>query len=84
MVYDKEPFPTDAVQSVMQGRRVWRAAHYMAAMGLWPPTSGPVFPGLLMQFVHDLRGLLSRCPAVMNCYYLECRSGDVYTNSNIV
>ena len=41
-------------------------------------------PGLLMQFLHVLRGLFSRCPAVMNYYYLECRSGDVYTNSNIV
>ena len=45
MVYDKEPFPTDAVQFVTPGRRVRRAAHYMAAMGLWRPTSGPVFPG---------------------------------------
>ena len=38
MMYDKEPFPTDAVQFVTPG-------HYMAAMGLWRPTSGPVFPG---------------------------------------
>ena len=45
MVYDKEPYPTDAVQFVTPGRRVRRAAHYMAAMGLWRPTSGPVFPG---------------------------------------
>ena len=45
MVYDKEPFPTDAVQFVTPGRRVRRAAHYMAAMGLWRPISGPVFPG---------------------------------------
>ena len=45
MVYDKEPFSTDAVQFVTPGRRVRRAAHYMAAMGLWRPTSGPVFPG---------------------------------------
>ena len=44
-VYNKEPFPTDAVQFVTPGRRVRRAAHYMAAMGLWRPTSGPVFPG---------------------------------------
>ena len=45
MVYGKAPFPTDAVQFVTPGRRVRRAAHYMAAMGLWRPTSGPVFPG---------------------------------------
>ena len=38
-VYEKEPFPTDAVKFVTPGRRVWRAAHYMAAMGLWHPTS---------------------------------------------
>ena len=45
MVYDKPPFPTDAVEFVTPGRRVRRAAHYMAAMGLWRPTSAPVFPG---------------------------------------
>ena len=44
-VYDKEPFPIDAVEFVMLVRRVRRAAFYMAAMGLWRPTSGPVFPG---------------------------------------
>ena len=45
MVYDKAPFPIDAVQFVTPGCRVRRAAHYMTAMGLWRPTSGPVFPG---------------------------------------
>ena len=30
--YDMEPFPTDAVNFVTPGRRVRRAAHYMAAM----------------------------------------------------
>ena len=45
MVYDKPPFPTDAVEFVTPGRKVRRAAHYMAAMGLWRPTSAPVFPG---------------------------------------
>ena len=44
-VYAREPFPTDAVNFVTPGRRVRRAAHYMAAMGLWRPTSAPVFPG---------------------------------------
>ena len=44
-VYDREPFPTSAVDLVTPGRRVRRAAHYMAAMGLWRPTSAPVFPG---------------------------------------
>ena len=44
-VYAREPFPTDTVHFVTPGRRVRRAAHYMAAMGLWRPTSSPVFPG---------------------------------------
>ena len=44
-VHDREPFPIDAVDLVTPGRRVRRAAHYMAAMGLWRPTSAPVFPG---------------------------------------
>ena len=44
-VYDREPFLTSAVDFVKPGRRVRRAAHYMAAMGLWRPTSAPVFPG---------------------------------------
>ena len=43
-VYDREPFPTSAVDFVKPGCRVRRAAHYMAAMGLWRPTSAPVFP----------------------------------------
>ena len=58
MVYDKEPFPTDAVQFVTPGRRVRRAAHYMAAMGLWRPTSGPVFPGPIP---------VSSCNSCMSC-----------------
>ena len=35
MVYEREPFPTRAVDFVKPGRRVRRAAHYMASMGLW-------------------------------------------------
>ena len=58
MVYDKEPFPTDAVQFVTPGRRVRCAAHYMAAMGLWRPTSGPVFPGPIP---------VSSCNSCMSC-----------------
>ena len=57
VVYDKEPFPTDAIQYVTPGR-VRRAAHYMAAMGLWRPTSGPVFPGPVP---------LSSCNSCMSC-----------------
>ena len=44
-VHERAPFPTRAVDFVKPGRRVRRAAHYMAAMGLWRPTSDPVFPG---------------------------------------
>ena len=47
VVYEKEPFPAEAVQYVTPARRVRRAAHYMAAMGMWRPTTGPVFPGPL-------------------------------------
>ena len=32
VVYEKEPFPTEAVQYITPARRVRRAAHYMAAM----------------------------------------------------
>ena len=37
--FDREPFPTEAVQFVVPSHRVRRAAHYMAAMGLWRPPS---------------------------------------------
>ena len=57
-VYAKEPFPTDAVTFVTPGRRVRRAAHYMAAMGLWRPTSALVFPGPIS---------VSSCNSCMAC-----------------
>ena len=44
-VHERAPFPTRAIDFVKPGRRVRRAAHYMAVMGLWRPTSAPVFPG---------------------------------------
>ena len=37
MAFDQEPFPTEAAQFVAPSHRVQRAAHYMAAMGLWRP-----------------------------------------------
>ena len=58
VVYDKKPFPTDAIQYVTPVCRVRRAAHYMAAMGLWRPTSGPVFPGPVP---------VSSCNSCMSC-----------------
>ena len=57
-VYAREPFPTDAVNFVTPGCRVRRAAHYMAAMGLWRPTSAPVFPGPIS---------VSSCNSCMAC-----------------
>ena len=39
MAFDREPFPAEAVQFVAPSHRVRRAAHYMAAMGLWRPPS---------------------------------------------
>ena len=57
-VYAREPFPTDAVHFLTPGRRVRCAAHYMAAMGLWRPTSAPVFPGPIS---------VSSCNSCMAC-----------------
>ena len=57
-VYEREPFPTTAVDLVTPGRRIRRAAHYMAAMGLWRPTSAPVFPGPIS---------VSSCNSCMTC-----------------
>ena len=42
-IHEREPFPTEAVDLVTPGRPVRRAAHYMAAMGLWRPTSAQCF-----------------------------------------
>ena len=39
VTFDREPFPSDAVQNVAPTHRVRWAAHYMAAMGLWRPPS---------------------------------------------
>ena len=58
VVYDKELFPTEAVQFVTPARRVRRSAHYMTAMGLRCPTSGPVLPGPLP---------VSSCNSCMSC-----------------
>ena len=56
---DHEPFPTEAVPSVAPTHRVQRAAHYMAAMGLWRPPSTPGVPGPLPS---------SPCNACMTCF----------------
>ena len=58
VVYNWEPFPTEAVQYVSPVHRVQRVAHYVTAMGLWRPTSGPVLPGPLP---------VSSCNSCMTC-----------------
>ena len=42
-----KPFPTEAVQFVAPSHRVRRAAHYMAAIGLWRPPCTQGIPGPL-------------------------------------
>ena len=39
IAFGRAPFPADAMQQVVPSYRVRRAAHYMAAMGLWRPPS---------------------------------------------
>ena len=50
-VYDREPFPTSAVDCVKPGRRVRRVAHNMAAMG--SSLSGSHL-GLIVQLVYGM------------------------------
>ena len=58
VAFGREPFPAEAVQFMTPSHRVRRAAHYMTAMGLWRPTSGPVLPGPLPA---------SSCNSCMGC-----------------
>ena len=60
VAFDREPFPSEAVQYVTPSHRVRRAAHYIAAMGLWRPPSNPGVPGPLPS---------SSCNACMSCSY---------------
>ena len=39
VAFGRAPFPADAMQQVVPLYQVRRAAHYMAAMGLWRPPS---------------------------------------------
>ena len=45
VAFGRAPFPADAMQQVVPSYRVRRAAHYMAAMGLWRPPSSPPSSG---------------------------------------
>ena len=49
LAFGREQFPADIMQAVLPSSRVLRAAHYMAAMGLWRPTDSPGVPGLFPQ-----------------------------------
>ena len=58
VAFGRRPFPADAMQQVVPSYRVRRAAHYMAAMGLWrSPTT------------QEVRGPLplATCNACMSC-----------------
>ena len=58
VAFDREPFPSVVVQNVASAHRVRRAAHYMAAMGLWRPPSTQGIHGPLPS---------SSCNACMLC-----------------
>ena len=58
MAFDREPFPTEAVQFVAPSHRVRRATHYMAAMGLWRPPLRRGFMALCRR-----RLAMRACPA---------------------
>ena len=57
-VSGRAPFPADAMQQVVPSYRVHRAAHYMAAMGLWQPPSSQGVRGPLPS---------ATCNACMSC-----------------
>ena len=58
VVFDRELFPTEAVQFVPPSHRVRRAAHHMTAMGLYAEDSWPSAV-VVLQRMHVLYRLLS-------------------------
>ena len=58
VAFGRAPFPADAMQQVVPSYRVRRAAHYMAAMGLWRPPSSQGVRGPLPS---------ATCNACMSC-----------------
>ena len=69
MAFDREPFPSEAVQYVTPSHRARRAAHYMAALGFWRPPSNPrvlYTSAVVVQRVHVLFGLFSGPPEVVD------------------
>ena len=68
VAFDREPFPSEAVQTVAPAHRVRRAAHYMAALGLWRPPSTQGIHGppavVVVQPVYVMCRLLPGSPTV--------------------
>ena len=48
LAFGQEQYPSEAIQSVAPSPRAQRAAHYMAAMGLWRPHGSQGAPGPLL------------------------------------
>ena len=65
VAFGRRQFPADAMQHVVPSYRVRRAAHYMAAMGLWRP---PI--------TEDIRGPV---PCRRRHAMLACRAMTVFT-----
>ena len=58
VAFGRRPFPADVMQQVVPSYRVRRAAHYVAAMGLWRPPTTQEVQGPLP---------LATCNACMSC-----------------
>ena len=82
VAFDREPFPSDAVQYVTPSHRIRRAAHLHGGHGLLVSAehSGSSWPAavVVVQRVHILFGLISGAPQVEDVDFSLCfPSGDV-------
>ena len=63
LAFCQEVFPSVAVQAISASPRVHRAAHYMAAMGLWRPAEWPgcsrACASFVMQQLYDVYRMFS-------------------------
>ena len=58
LAFGKEVFPSDAVEAISLAPRIHRAAHYLAAMGLWrPPGRSRAIADLVVQQLHAVHRL---------------------------
>ena len=62
LTFGREQYLADAMQAVLPSSCVRRAAHYMAAMGLWQPTDSPGVPGPLPE------SSCNDCMMCANCF----------------